>query len=304
MNSFNPMMMVNTSGTCATSKLTQCRDFGCYEIDISRKFLQDPDNVPDLSRDEFMARKNVLNQVKKWVEKNGARGLKEWVPIAYQYEIVKASAKRTRDWGHLLFTDLTTTRFLIVMVFPSTCDCGNFSHHDYDAMTKYQADRLMSLLKYLHHSEGQPDWVRATYVTPTQNYQLDPEFLNSETAPSPAETRDRLVKKLLPIFHVSADNFIPSLLPSDIEKIENLLNMKGRRKAVPSGVRESVIGTKESRPEVGEAWKQKNARQCAYCEEVKEKDLMICSRCKLAYYCGRECQRLAWPSHKRYCKQA
>lgn len=37
-------------------------------------------------------------------------------------------------------------------------DCGNFSHHDYGALTKYQADRFMSLLAYLHHTEGKPNW--------------------------------------------------------------------------------------------------------------------------------------------------
>lgn len=81
-----------------------------------------------------------------------------------------------RDWGHMVFTDMTLTQFLLVMIFPSTCskywqspisdmslnppsvDCGNYSHHDYDALTKYHADRFMSLLKYLHHAEGPPDW--------------------------------------------------------------------------------------------------------------------------------------------------
>lgn len=106
------MMMINTSGTCATSKLIQCRDFGCYQLDVSRKFDQDPDGVPDLSRADFLARKNVLGQVAGWVEEHGKRGITEWVPIAYVYEvrvyppvsccaanipfqIVKASAKRT-----------------------------------------------------------------------------------------------------------------------------------------------------------------------------------------------------------------
>lgn len=81
------MMMVNTSGTCATSKLIQCRYLGCYQIDISRNFDQDPENAPDLSYDDFMARKNVLDQVKDWVEEHGKRGLSQWVRIAYMYEV-------------------------------------------------------------------------------------------------------------------------------------------------------------------------------------------------------------------------
>ena len=55
-----------------------------------------------------------------------------------------------RDWGHLLFTEPTLSCFLIVMFFPEPCNCGNLSHHDYDAMTKFQADRMMSLATYLH----------------------------------------------------------------------------------------------------------------------------------------------------------
>ena len=81
------MMMMNTSGTCATSKLIQCRDFGCYQVNVSGKFQQDSGSVSDLSRADFLARKNVLGQVTGWVKKHGTRGLTEWVPIAYLYEV-------------------------------------------------------------------------------------------------------------------------------------------------------------------------------------------------------------------------
>lgn len=49
-----------------------------------------------------------------------------------------------------------------------------------------------------------------------------------------------------------------------------------------------VQGTKqEIRPDVnGQAWKQKNARQCAACEAIKEKDLATCSRSVL--FLGRD----------------
>ena len=32
-----------------------------------------------------------------------------------------------------------------------------------------------------------------------------------------------------------------------------------------------------------------------------QKSLMVCSNCKKAYYCSRECQREDWKSHKHYC---
>ena len=150
--------------------------------------------------------------------------------------------------------------------------------------------------------------VRATYVTPRNNYKLDPEFLNSTTAPTPAEMRDCLAQGRAPLFHVAADDFVPSLLSSDVEKIDNLRATKRNARPVPEDVRAKVIGSKTAKPQVdSKLFKQKNARECAFCREVKDKDLMVCSRyvhsprvmdelieivslgsCKLVYYCGQE----------------
>ncbi|KAJ7145002.1 hypothetical protein C8R43DRAFT_1198433, partial [Mycena crocata] len=288
---FNPMMMVNKSGTCATTRLTQCRDFGVYMNDVTSKFERDPEFSTDLSEDDFMARKNVIEQVATW-----SKGEKEeWPPILYLYEIVKASAKReanfhARDWGHLIFTDLTTTRFLLVMIFPDECNCGNFSHHDYDALTKYQADRFMSLLKYVYHDEGKPKWVRATYVTRSNGYALDPLFLQTFDAP-PSDIRN--------ISLVTADTCVPSLLSNELDSIDTLLKQGGKR--VPKAVRYQVLGSKDSRPDVSSVWKSKNPRQCAQCNKISSSDLMLC---RLIHYCGRECQRLAWPTHKLVCKKS
>jgi len=290
---FNPMMMVNTSSTCATTRLTQCRDFGVYMNDVTKKFLRDPEQAPDLSEADFMARKNIIGQVGRWSESQGNRMDQEWPPILYLYEVVKASAKRERDWGHLVFTDLTTMRFLLVMVFPEECNCGNFSHHDYDALTKYQADRFMSLVTYLYHTENKPEWVRATYVTKSNGYALDPRFL--QTLEPPTNNAGK-------IFHVTADTFVPSLLSNELDSIDTLLKQSG--KSVPKIMRYQVLGSKDTRPEVSGVWKSKNPRQCAQCEKISTKDLLLCSRCRLIHYCGRECQRLAWPTHKLVCKKA
>lgn len=305
---FNPMMMVNTSGTCATTRLIQCRDLGVYTNDVSRKFQRSPEDAPDLSRDDFLARKKIINQVSRYCA-DRARETKseyedQYVPILYLYELVKASAKRERDWGHLVFTDMTTTRFLVVMIFPPTCNCGNFSHHDYDALTKYQADRFFSLLTYLHHKEGKPNWVRATYTTSKHGYAIDSVFLNGKEAPTPSQIKGRKAAKLPPIFHVTPETFVPSLLPGEVEKIDNLLAQRGEKEPAPQSVRDEVLGTKEVRPEVSSTWKAKHGRQCAYCQEFQEEGLMLCAKCKLVYYCSKDCQRYAWPTHKRICKKS
>ncbi|KAJ7041998.1 hypothetical protein C8F04DRAFT_1208237 [Mycena alexandri] len=272
---FSPMMSINTSGTCATTRLTQCRDFGVYMNDVTRKFERDPEYATDL--------------MSRWSEETKA----EWPPILYLYE---------RDWGHLVFTDLTTTRFLLVMIFPNECDCGNFSHHDYGALTKFQADRFMSLLKYLYHTEQKPNWfafthltrmVRATFVTQSNGYTLDPMFLGT-LEPPPSDVRN--------IFHVTSQTFIPSLLSNELESIDTLLKQSNKR--VPKTVRYEVLGSKDSRPDVSAVWKSKNSRQCAHCQKSSTSDLQLCSRCRLIHYCSRECQRSAWPMHKLVCNKA
>ena len=43
---------------------------------------------------------------------------------------------------------------------------------------------------------------------------------------------------------------------------------------------------------------------CYHCEEVKERALlMVCSSCRIAQYCSRECQVADWAEHKGYCKE-
>ncbi|KIM76693.1 hypothetical protein PILCRDRAFT_826088 [Piloderma croceum F 1598] len=159
----------------------------------------------------------------------------------------------------------------------------------------------MSLLKCLHHEEAKPFWIRATYTTRTHQYKLDPVFLNSYDPPAGVKSG---IAQFPPILFVTPENFTSSLLPGELEKIDNLLARGGESPSIPTSVREEVTGSKETRPHVSAAWKQRNPRQCAYCERHGEKSLSVCSRCKLVQYCGPKCQKLAWPSHKLICKKA
>jgi len=43
---------------------------------------------------------------------------------------------------------------------------------------------------------------------------------------------------------------------------------------------------------------------CDYCGKHSNAKLSACSRCKFTFYCGRECQRAAWPAHKADCGKA
>lgn len=85
------MMMVNTSETCATTKLIQCRSLGISTNDVSPKFRRPPEAAPDLSKEDFLARKTILGQVSTWCSNNQGKSEmiynNQWAPILYQYEV-------------------------------------------------------------------------------------------------------------------------------------------------------------------------------------------------------------------------
>ncbi|RDB27272.1 hypothetical protein Hypma_004292 [Hypsizygus marmoreus] len=299
----NPLKIMTVSDdACAASTLIQYRMFRDYGVCTSVDSLFDapPETLPEgPSRERYLARKSVI----AWFKAHE----RQWTPILYRYEIVKASAKRERDWGHLIFVDMSLCRFLLVMVYPSICDCGECgtNRHDYEAMTKYHAHRFMSLLKCVYHDLEIEGWVRATYTTPEQNYTLDPKFASPFEPPDINSTEDAGSIPRPPIICVKSDNFVPCLLLSELEKIDNLRaqDLDSPGQSIPPHVRAQVLGSKDARPGVGSVWQQRNSRRCSHCGILKEKNLMLCSKCKLDYYCGRECQKLAWPSHKRFCRQ-
>lgn len=43
--------------------------------------------------------------------------------------------------------------------------------------------------------------------------------------------------------------------------------------------------------------------QCANCQTISSTDLNRCSRCHMAHYCSRECQKQNWKMHKHCCKR-
>ncbi|KAJ7618799.1 hypothetical protein FB45DRAFT_1063344 [Roridomyces roridus] len=299
---FNPLMMINRSETCAATKLSQCRFLGVNMNDISEKFDRPAEYSPDLSVDEWRARKTVIEQVERL---SGKKGL-PWVPILSKYEIARGSAKKERDWGHLLFINATTTRFLLVMMFPDECQCGNLSHHDYDALTKYHANKLLCLAKYIWHTEQPPDWIRAIYLTPRSGYTIPAAFVQWEADEADSGAA---LGTFSHCYHIPTASLTPSLTPSEIERID-AVTKRDANKQTPASVREAVTAKKgEGKPEVmGDAWKAGVVRACAFCETMPKSGgkvkLMTCGRCKLVQYCSEECQKKAWPAHKHFCKKS
>lgn len=57
---------------------------------------------------------------------------------------------------------------------------------------------------------------------------------------------------------------------------------------------------------MGQKLSNKRNRICADCGTIEEigqqQQMMACARCKVTYYCSKDCQRRHWPEHKKTCK--
>ena len=112
-------------------------------------------------------------------------------------------------------------------------------------------------------------------MTPREQLSLDSAFLNNVVQ----ATGDHKASRP-PIYVVTPDSFNATLLPRELEKVDNTvaggMTQSSRQ---GTGAREKVLGTKEDRPDVNSALRHKDMRQCASCKELKElKDLRICSQ--------------------------
>jgi len=47
----------------------------------------------------------------------------------------------------------------------------------------------------------------------------------------------------------------------------------------------------------------RSAPQCAHCGQALAEP-KLCAQCRVAAYCGKDCQTAAWPAHKQGCKAA
>ncbi|KAG9009291.1 hypothetical protein FRB90_008435 [Tulasnella sp. 427] len=317
---FNPFMGVNLSGTCATTKLIQCTMLGTGMCDVTRKFLEKtPEDATDLPYEDFMARKKLIEHVIDYDEKRTtgkARGDREgweWTPILYVYEIAKGSTKRQEDVGHVVFTDPTLTRFLMVNLYgPPSCQCGNPYHNDYRALATLHANQFMSLLKYVYHNKRkpQPRWIRATYTTDTQP--LNPAFLIPAHTESPPAVSLKQSSNQPPIINVLSDSFIPSLNDHHFQRIDAILARDSSWGIPPASVRDSVTEKAEAKAlkldkknSAYQGGKALVTRECANCHQVEKvgKSMMTCSRCKTVFYCNQKCQKEHWRTHKVFCKE-
>lgn len=113
--------------------------------------------------------------------------------------------------------------------------------------------------------------VRATYTT--FNSGLHYDFLNSVDPPAEGQQVHP------PIFHVTADDFVPSLLDSELDQIDNLMTQSGEKTS--KELRELVRGKKEDRPNMTQTWVAgniKNPRQCNFCRKIGMQTMPQCGK--------------------------
>ena len=94
LHSFGGFTTINVSGICATTRLLQCRDFGVYQCDISRKFDRNPDELVDITKEDFYARKKIVKTVDRWSKGRGK--FEQYTPILWSYEVCNST---TCAWG-------------------------------------------------------------------------------------------------------------------------------------------------------------------------------------------------------------
>ncbi|GAA5969088.1 hypothetical protein JCM3765_003434 [Sporobolomyces pararoseus] len=110
---FNPLMSFNMSGTCATTRLLQCPYLSLSMVDVSGKFApHKKEGATDLGPEMWEILKKALENIKSRLNKGEKR--QQWYPILYAWELYRGAVSNPVDFGQLVFTNGTLTKFLLV----------------------------------------------------------------------------------------------------------------------------------------------------------------------------------------------
>ena len=88
----------------------------------------------------------------------------------------------------------------------------------------------------------------------------------------------------MPVWHIGIEDLIPSLLPGELERIDNLIAQSSWTKAPPAELRKAVTGKKQDRPEIAtyQYANTKTGAVCGNCGKVGDNKMPACSRWVLA----------------------
>ncbi|GAA6029028.1 hypothetical protein JCM8097_001559 [Rhodosporidiobolus ruineniae] len=302
---WQPLMSVNLSETSAARRLLQIPFLGLFENDIHRKLYKDDCFTTDISPEVKKLMRNIVAEVDNALDVNPKLSSSGWKPVLYLYELYTGHAQRETDYGWLVFSDNTCSRFLLVRPEGSIkCSNGHCPlDHDYAEICELQAQQFFALAKYLPIPE--PKWVRATF-TSDEHRALPQDFL---PLADDSALSSRLTEGLIPgIAHIAASNFSPCLTAGDLVALDALLQTS--KQPMPGEeVKQRVLVSKgQPRPSYSPVFMPPEItgeakRGCTGCRQVfKAHELKRCSGCKAVFYCSVACQHQHWKYHRSMCK--
>ncbi|GAA5826831.1 hypothetical protein JCM5353_005411 [Sporobolomyces roseus] len=116
-----------------------------------RRVLELPlDQMPELNPTVKVARLEVVKDVERMLSTTPSLGMIEFTPIMYGWELYVGAGICARDWGGLVFTDESQTKYLLVHVHKQASDLA-FSKYEENVqlVVKQQTLRFLALLEYL-----------------------------------------------------------------------------------------------------------------------------------------------------------
>ncbi|CAL5225400.1 g8210 [Coccomyxa viridis] len=321
---FDPFMLINRSGSCACSRLLQTRFLGVNSVSIEDKVGKEAEEPgPGLPQgyhvntkpDDYKLMDLAIHSMMHC--EAAAGGTKETKFVA------ESIARKPVDFGNLIFTDLTTTRFVVVEL--ERCLVGEGQPAKFRA--EQRAHILFCLAKYLGYA---PKWVRYATSTP-ENPELPTDLLKPQACP-PGSQKESFAASgfgqelIAPACGAGGrDNFKAALGQDTLRVIEIIINRSKRMARIVAedrqaqgglpALREQVLQVNnterggclpnEAQPPLPVEVTGTMARHCARCRVPEvEAQLSSCGRCRMKWYCSRACQKAHWKlGHKLYCVQ-
>ncbi|ORY84114.1 hypothetical protein BCR35DRAFT_331058 [Leucosporidium creatinivorum] len=148
----SPLTMINLSSINAALKLMQCQAMGFTETSIRDKFHRpwNPTQATDFSTElEFSRFARAMDQVDRMLQQLPNKD-DRWTPILYKWEMYPGAARGGLDFGHLVFSNATLQKFILVNIYGAECGhCGRSHEASYKEHLMEVSQRFLNLITYL-----------------------------------------------------------------------------------------------------------------------------------------------------------
>jgi hypothetical protein len=173
----------NSTCTCATTRLLELRMYGVCQYIVTERL----EMLAAAGGTAWKLHASAAKQVLEASDKEDDEDLEEykyWEPVLYLWQVAAGDLDEDEEPGQLVFTDFTTTRFLVVNVNASDCA---------DVKTK-AASQANSFFNLAHYIGYKPEFVLFASLTPAKaeipedlrNFIKAVSSLSNLPCPSPA----------------------------------------------------------------------------------------------------------------------